>query len=290
MRTELHSALLFAYYALVLAVTMLVLHPAYILLSALGAGAYLVSIAGWGALGRRLRWVLPLVLIAVAFNLAFNHRGATALWYLHNGNAVTLESLVFGLCAGGMLAAAVLWFSSFHLVFTSEKLMALSGRFAPALSLLFAMTLRFVPRLTRQMKRIWTAQAAMDGQTGFFASMRRAAATVSIAATWALEGAVTTADSMRVRGSGLTGRTHFHRERWTRRETVLLLALCVLAALVFAGAAAGSAMETFYPTLDFARPTPRNLLSWCGFGLLCFAPWILNGREALRWRRCRSNI
>ena len=133
--SRLHSAVLFVFYAIVLAVTMLVLHPAYIVLSALGAAAYLVSLAGWRGLLQRLRWVVPLALIAVLFNLAFNHRGVTALFYLKNGNAVTLESLVFGLCAGGMLAAAVLWFSSFHMVFTSEKLMALSGRFAPALSL-----------------------------------------------------------------------------------------------------------------------------------------------------------
>lgn len=149
----LHSALVFAYYAAVLCVTMLVLHPAYLLVSGVGAALYYAALAGWRSLLRCLLWILPLMLIAVGINLAFNHRGVTALWYFRNGNAVTLESLVFGLCAAGMLAAAVLWFLSFHRVLTSDKLMAITGRFAPALSLLFSMTLRFVPRQARHEAR-----------------------------------------------------------------------------------------------------------------------------------------
>ena len=288
--SRLHSAVLFAFYALVLAVTMLMLHPAYIALSALGAAAYLVSLAGWRGLLQRLRWVLPLVLIAVLFNLTFNHRGVTALFYLRNGNAVTLESMVFGLCSGGMLAAAVLWFASFHIVFTSDKLLALSGRAAPALSLLFSMTLRFVPLLGRRMKTTYAAQRAMDGAHGFSAAVRRGARTVSIVTTWALEGAVVTADSMRARGFGLPGRTHFHREVWTPRESAVLAAVLVLAVCAFCGAAAGSAMETFYPALSFAPPSAKNVFFWGCFALLCALPVILNGREAAAWRRSASSI
>ena len=101
------SALLFAYFAAVLTVTMLVLHPAYLALSAVFAGAYLASMGGLRTLGKTLCWMLPVMLIAVGFNVAFNHRGMTALFYLKNGNAVTMESLVFGLCAAAMLLALI---------------------------------------------------------------------------------------------------------------------------------------------------------------------------------------
>lgn len=284
------GALIFAYYAAVLAVTMLVLHPAYLLISALGAAAYLAAIAGWRGLLRCLRWTLPLAVITVGFNLAFNHRGVTALWYLKNGNAVTMESLVFGLCAALMLSAAVLWFASFHRVLTADKLTAFTGRFAPALSLLFTMTLRFVPRILRQLKRTLAAQRALDGTRGLRAELRRGVRSVSIVTTWALEGSVITADSMRARGYGLPGRTHFHRETWGRRETVFLAALALLAAGAFAGIAAGCATETFYPSLAFSPPTGRNLIAWAWFALLCAMPLILNRKEARVWRKLRSGI
>ena len=284
------SALLFAYFAAVLTVTMLVLHPAYLALSAVFAGAYLASMGGLRTLGKTLCWMLPVMLIAVGFNVAFNHRGMTALFYLKNGNAVTMESLVFGLCAAAMLLAAVLWFSCFHRVMTADKLMAFTGRLAPALSLLFSMTLRFVPRITRQLRRTYAAQRALDGAAGLPAAVRRGVRTVSIVVTWALEGAVITADSMRARGYGLPGRTHFHRERWQRRDTLLLLLLVPLTAGTLAGMAAGSAQELFYPALQFAPPTGRNVLAWGCFALLCALPLIIRRKEARAWARSRSAI
>ena len=286
----LHSALSFAFYVVVLAVTMLVLHPAYLAISLCSAAAYLAALDTPRGLLRRLRWVLPFMVITVIFNAMFSHRGMTVLFYLRNGNAVTLESIVFGLLASVMLAATVLWFASLHIVLTSEKLMAVTGRLAPALSLLLSMALRFVPRISRQIKRTAQAQRALYPPAGLSDRLRFGVRVLSVTVSVALENAVVTADSMRSRGYGLPGRTAFRRERWGARERGFAALFVPLAAVVLAGLLAGRAAANFYPSLDFAAPDALGAASRAAFTLLCNLPLLLNRKEALTWRRLRSNI
>ena len=160
----LHGALSFGFYAAVLLITMLVMHPAFLLVSLLSAAAYLAALCGGRYLLRQLRWVLPLMALTALLNPLFNHRGMTVLFYLRNGNAVTWEALAYGLAAAAMLGAVLLWFASCNRVLTSDKLMALFGRALPAFSLLFSMALRFVPRFSRQVRQVAAAQRALGGE------------------------------------------------------------------------------------------------------------------------------
>ena len=85
------------------------------------------------------------------------------LFYLKDGNPVTLESIVYGLASGLMLAGVISWFSVFHEVMTSDKFMYLFGKVIPAFSLLLSMTLRFVPRFTEQIRRVAEASSVSEG-------------------------------------------------------------------------------------------------------------------------------
>lgn len=287
---QLHCAVSFGFFAVVLIVTMLVLHPAYIAISLLGAAGSLAALTGWHGLRQRIRWVLPLMVLTVFFNAAFQHRGVTALWYLPNGNAVTLESTVFGLCAAGMLAAAVLWCGCMHQVLTSDKLMALTGPLLPSVSLLFSMALRMAPRILRRLRETYDVQKALDTGRDPVTVLRRCIRALSATVSWMLEHAVVTADSMKARGYGVGKRTHFHRERWGADETVFGTALLLLTALTLAGIFSGSGTEIFYPSLQFSPPTAINLAAWCCWALLCALPMLHIGKEALAWRRSASSI
>lgn len=284
----LHPALSFGFYAVVLVITMLVMHPAFLLISLLSAAVYLAALGGGRYLLRQLRWVLPLMLLTALLNPLFNHRGMTVLFYLHNGNAVTWEAVAYGLAAAAMLGAVVLWFASFHRVLTSDKLMLLFGRVLPAFSLLFSMALRFVPRFSRQVRQVSMAQRALGGEPpkGLTARVQFGVRVLSITITWALENAVVTADSMKSRGYGLPGRTAFARQRLDGRDKRFAALLLALALGTLAGLLLGQAAATYYPALSFA---PGTLTCVC-FALFCNLPLLLNRKEALTWRRLRSNI
>ena len=102
-----HPAVLCGYYALVLVFSMFLTHPLCLAASLLGALSYAAKLRGGRAVLRSLAWMAPVWLLAAAVNTLFNHEGATILTYFSSGNPLTLESMLYGLSAGGMLAVVL---------------------------------------------------------------------------------------------------------------------------------------------------------------------------------------
>ena len=156
--SDCHPLVNFLYFALVLLFTMFFLHPVCLAVSLTSALLCAADLYGWRRVGRQLRYLLPMALLAAVLNPAFNHEGATILTYLPSGNPLTLESILYGLAASAMLAAAVVWFTCASAVLTSDKMVWLFGRLLPALSLLLSMTLRSVPRFQARFRTVREAR------------------------------------------------------------------------------------------------------------------------------------
>ena len=187
-----HPAVLCGYYALVLVFSMFLTHPLCLAASLLGALSYAAKLRGGRAVLRSLAWMAPVWLLAAAVNTLFNHEGATILTYFSSGNPLTLESMLYGLSAGGMLAAVLLWFTTYQAVMTSDKFVYLFGRAIPALSLVLSMTLRFVPKFRAQLRAVQQARqfAGNSEKTGPIQKVRTSVENFSILVTWSLENAV----------------------------------------------------------------------------------------------------
>lgn len=288
-----HPVVEFLYFALVLLFTMCIMHPAALLLSLAGGFAWSVYLGGRRALLFNLAALLPVLLFTALLNPLFNHAGATVLWYFPWGNPLTLESILYGLAASAMLAAALLWFSCLNKVITSDKLVYLFGRAAPALSLLLSMVLRFVPRFKQRLVSVAAAQRCVGrGVSGgsLRARVSHGVRILSVLVTWALESAVDTADSMKGRGYGLPGRTAFSLYRFDRRDRAVLLWLLVLGGVLLLLSLLGAAYVRYYPTF---RCAPLSLRSGCAFfayALLCATPFVIDRREDRKWKRLRSKI
>ena len=286
--SDCHPLVNFLYFALVLLFTMFFLHPVCLAVSLTSALLCAADLYGWRRVGRQLRYLLPMALLAAVLNPAFNHEGVTILTYLPSGNPLTLESILYGLAASAMLAAAVVWFTCASAVLTSDKLVWLFGRLLPALSLLLSMTLRFVPRFLRQFHAVAEAQRGLgrDVSRGpILRRVRNAVTILSIVVTWALESSVETADSMKSRGYGLPGRSAFALYRWERRDTLALCQLALCGIVLAAGAAAGGMYWRYYPTIRGGELSISGIVCQMAYLLLCTAPAMLNRKEAERWKR-----
>ena len=123
-----HPLVNFLFFALVLAYSMVLMHPVCLAVSLLGALLYAGQLEGRRALARHLRVALPVLLLAALVNPAFNHAGVTILIYLPSGNPLTLESIAYGFAAAAMLAAVVL----FYQIVGSAGEWALTGSFTAA--------------------------------------------------------------------------------------------------------------------------------------------------------------
>ena len=285
-----HPIINFLYYALVLLFSMCLMHPAYLLISLVGALAYDIYLKGRKAVRFAVMGLLPMAVIAALVNPAFNHEGQTMLTYLPSGNPLTLESILYGVAAAVMLASVVLWFSSYNEVMTSDKFVYLFGRMIPALSLVLSMALRFIPKFKAQMEVVSEAQACIGRDTKTGSVIRRVGNAVkifSIMVTWSLENAIETADSMRSRGYGLPGRTAFSIYRFDDRDKTALAWLIFCGAYLISGWMAGAAYY-YYPTVKLAVWTPLTVSFMLVYLALVLTPVMLDRKEDRQWKSLQS--
>ena len=288
-----HPIINFLYFALVLLFAMCFLHPVSMLISLVCAVTYAVYLNGRKAVRFSLLYMLPMALLAMIVNPAFNHEGATILTYLPTGNPLTLESILYGLASGVMLASVITWFSCYSAVMTSDKFVYLFGRIIPALSLVLSMTLRFVPKFKAQLHVVSEAQRCVgrDVTDGSMVQrIRNAVKILSIMVTWSLENAIETADSMKSRGYGLPGRTAFSIYRFDDRDKAAFAWLCFCGFYICAGWLAGGFAWRYYPTVKGAPFGAFPVSFQLVYLALCLTPVFLDHMEDRKWKLLRSEI
>lgn len=287
-----HPAAAMLFFVLVTVTTALMLHPVITGVSFIAACAYAIYLKGRKALKFCLCFVLPLIAIVAVLNPLFNHAGTRVLFYMRNGNAVTLEAVLYGVNSACMFAALTIWFYCLNCVMTSDKYVYLFGKTVPVLSLVFSMVLRFVPRFISRIREVAAAQRSLEPELkkSPVRAVRHGLSVISVTVTWALEGAVTQADSMKSRGYGLKGRTSFSRYRFEKRDGFILGLTAVLFGISAAAMAAKAIDFRYYPTIRSADFGSFAALGYIAFAALCFIPLLLNIKEDIKWRYLRSRI
>lgn len=291
-----HPAVSFGFFLAVILLSVMLLHPAYLLLSLGGGAAYLLCLRGRKSVGQLLAMV-PLFVLITAISPLLNPlrdaQGGHVLFTVF-GRYITWELLGNGAMLSAMFIAMLLWFFCYSHIMTGDKFTALFAPLLPALSLLLVMILRLVPSYGRKARQISTARQCigLGGSGGDKRTMLRGAmANLAALTAWALEGAIVTADSMRSRGYGAKKRTNFTMYRFTLSDGVLLALMAALAAAPMAAAAAGYARAEFVPTVYIAGSnTPLGAAGLIAWALLLLIPTILHLWEDMTWRILRSKI
>jgi energy-coupling factor transport system permease protein len=282
-----HPVVNLLFFTITLSCTMVFTHPVLLTVSLLCSLSYALYIHRKKAARFSLLYLLPTLIITALINPAFNHEGGTILTYLHDGNPLTMESIVYGIAAAVMLISVVSWFSCFMAVMTSDKLIYLFGRIIPSLSLIISMSLRLVPRFKAQMAVISTAQKCVGrgvSSGGLLQRARNGIRILSILVTWALENAIETADSMKSRGYGLPGRTAFSLCRFDKRDAVASVFFAVCAVYILAGMTSGHVYFRYFPTINGNATGVYPVTVYLIYTALCASPVLLNLWEASKWK------
>ena len=288
-----HPLVNFLYFALVLGFSMALNHPLAQGISLVCAVAYGVQTEGKKAVLFTLKWCLPIMLLTAFMNPAFSHEGMTILLYFPTGNPLTLESILYGLSSGVMIATVMLWFANFNRVITSDKFIYLYGRVIPAMSLVLSMTLRFIPKFKAQLQAVTDAQKSIgrdiaEGSLGH--RMKIAITVLSIMVTWALENAIETADSMKSRGYGLKGRSAFSIYRFDERDKMALLYLGFCGCYLLTGNMVSAFGFRYFPNIRYVGLNAVTLSFQFVYLILCSMPVVLNWAEERKWKAIHSKM
>lgn len=286
-----HPIINFTYFCLVLFFSMIFLHPIFMVISFTAAFSYSVYLNGKKAIFFNVGFVLPMMLISAMVNPLFNHSGMTILYYFRD-NPITLESIVYGLATGFMFGSVIIWFSCYNAVITSDKFIYIFGKMIPAMSLVFAMILRFIPKFKAHIKIVSNGQKCIgrDVTNGSLVQrINHGMKILSIMITWALENGIDTADSMRARGYGLPGRTSFSLFRFDSRDRRMAALALPLLGLIILAAMTGQSTTQFFPTLKISETSLIGLLGYISYGLICFAPLLIDGMDKIKWKRIENS-
>lgn len=272
----LHPSINFVFFAGVMIISMAASHPVFLIISFMSATAYVALIKKKKIISENLLYIFPILVIITLINPFFNHRGATILFYF-NRNPITFESFLYGAVSAAKVGSVIMWFACYNEVMTSDKFIYLFGKSIPSLSLIFSMILRLVPNYTARLKVISNAQKSIgrDISNGNLRQkFKNGIRIISIMTTWALESAIDTADSMKARGYGLSGRTSFSLFRFDSRDKAMLTVIS--AAFIFQSYGISSAGVQYYPTFESKPFTPLTFASAAVFALFCLFPVIFN--------------
>ena len=290
---EYHPLVNFLYFALVIGFSMALNHPLAQGISLASSCIYAVQAEGKKAVLFSLKWCLPIMLLTAFVNPAFSHEGITILLYFPTGNPLTLESILYGLSAGVMIATVMMWFANFSRVITSDKFIYLFGRIIPAMSLVLSMTLRFIPKFKAQMELVVDAQKSIGrdiSQGSLWHRTKIAVTVLSIMVTWALENAIETADSMKSRGYGLKGRTAFSIYRFDERDKMALTFLDFCGFYLLAGSMVSAFGFRYFPSIRYIVLNPATISFQFVYLILCMMPVALNWAEERKWKAIHSKM
>ena len=282
-----HPLVTFIYFLFAILLTCVNFNPIFVGISFFSAFICCGVFKGKKTLLKNLVFMPFLFILVAAINPAFNHRGITVLTYLPSGNPLTLESICFGFMAAGMLLSVMLWFSCFNEIMTSDKIIYISGRIIPSLSLIFSMTLRAVPRFSEQFKRVSRAQKCVGRsmtEGGIFKRIKNGISMFSIMITWSMENAIETADSMKARGFGTSRRTAFSIYTFTKRDKSVLLLMLLLGAYIAFGKISGVFEFSCFPYLEMKEFSLMTIPFYAAELCFMLIPAVIEIMEFRRWK------
>ena len=289
--SDYHPFVLMTYFLSVTIISMFSVHPIFIGVSLFGAFCLFSLLTSGKDVLSNIAFYIPMFILISVTNPLFSHNGETPLFFL-NDNPITLEAILYGMAISVMLIAVMFWFKSYSEVMTSDKFIYLFGKIIPKLSVILSMALRFTPLYIKQIKRITRTQKTLGLYTSnsltdrFLSSIR----VFSSILTWSLENAVDTADSMKARGYGLKGRTHFSLFRFTKRDSYSLFFILISDLVILCGFMLREVYFSYYPTVTDIRFSVFAQTIYVFFAFLSLFPAIIEIKENLKWKYLISKI
>lgn len=288
-----HPIVNFVYFGIVILFSMFLMHPVFLIISFFASLCYSLCLRGKKSIKLNIKFMLPMIILITLSNPLFNHEGMTILAYFPSGNPLTLESILYGIASAFLMICVIQWFYCYNFVMTSDKFIYIFGRIIPSLSLVISMTLRFIPKFKTQYEKVREAQRCIGKDISNGNIIERAKNGIrilSVMVSWSLENGIETADSMKSRGYGLSGRTAFSIYHFEKRDGILLATMIFLTGYILIPIFWGELSFNYFPMTEGKIVGIYQISSYICYFVLCFIPVIIDLKEEIKWKLSQSKI
>ena len=290
--SKLHPAVNLLFFIGAICFGVLLQHPVYLLAGILASGVYYLFLNGRKGL-KNILLMIPLFVFITLFNPVINTRGISVLFTYLN-RPYTLEALIYGVAVAATFVLMILWFGCYGKVLTGDKFTCLFANLSPSLSLLLVMVFRMIPNLLNKAKQIIGVRSSIGKGTSEKSPLKdklnSGMTVIGVLTSWALEGSITTSDSMRSRGYGTSKRTSFMVYRMTKTDWISISVTLVLIFIVIFFAANGGMSAEFLPERNITPIKGENIIGFIAYLGYLLIPTILNIREVIQWKISESKI
>ena len=290
--SKLHPAVNLLFFIGAIAFGVLLQHPVYLLAGILASGVYYLFLNGRKGM-KNILLMIPLFVFVTLFNPIVNTRGVTVL-FTYFDRPYTLEALVYGVAVAATFVLMLLWFGCYGKVLTGDKFTCLFGNLAPSLSLLLVMVFRMIPNLLQKAKQIIGVRSSIgkgtSGKSSLKDKLNSGMTIIGVLTSWALEGSITTSDSMRSRGYGTSKRTSFMVYRMTKTDWISAAVMLILLGIVIFFAANGGMNAEFLPERNITPIKGVNIIGFIIYLGYLMIPTSLHIKEVAQWKISESKI
>lgn len=288
-----HPVINFTFFIGAFVFGMILIHPGFLICSLFFSIFYYLTVRGM----KGLKFVTGMWSMFVALSLInplFNTQGEHVLFTLFGGRPYTGEALLYGAALAAMMVSIMMWFASYNSVMTSDKFLFLFGKLAPSVTLILTMVLRLVPSYKSKVVQMNGARRCIGkgAENGTKKErIQHGIVLLSTLTSWALEGGVITADSMRSRGYGCGERTTFSMYRFEEKDKVMFGGMLVLVGIIGFCCLRGAAAVVYVPQLQISGVrNPYTLIGILAYAVFLAMPSAVNIWEELKWRSLKSKI
>ena len=287
-----HPMINLIYFVAAITCTVCFKHPIFLTIGYFCAFVYSVKLGGWKML------LLNLAFFLLAFGYAaryasYEHFGVTVLAVNMIDNQITLESLVYGLVNGFVIATVCMWCCCIFMLITADKIVYLFGRISPKLSLFISILLRTVPRVQVRAKRIEISSEGIGKgivQGNLRHKFLHLLSLISILITWTMEDFVESSNSMKSRGYSLRGRTAFSIYRFDNRDRSLVIVFFWCLTVIGMGVLLNQTTMYFDPMLIMNPITSLSYVFYAVYALFLLLPMGLQIIGEYQFEKLRRSI
>ena len=287
-----HPTINFIYFVSVITCSLCFDHPIFLVISFTASFVYSVKLIGKKAFIFN-SILIPLIGMYALWYSYYNHFGVTNLRQNIVGNQITLESLIYGIVLGVIIASVLMWFSCIHKIVSSDKVIYLFGRVSPKLSLFISILLRMVPRIKQRARTNNIAQQCIGrgiNQGNIFRRMKNMFRQISILVSWITENLTQSSDSMRSRGYTLKKRTAFSIYRFDNRDRSFVIILFICLSVVGMGVLLDQTTILYNPEIIINRITPLSMLFYCAYTFFSLLPFFIQIYGEIRLGRLQRKM
>lgn len=272
-------------------ITMLTKNPVFIMISFVSVIIYALVLKFPNKVYKQVILIIVLILISALTNPLFNKMGDTIVLQIGK-TKFSFEAIFYGFVAALMIIAIIIWFRNYNLVMSSDKFLYLFSKYFPNISLIISMILKLIPDMLKKIKDLDDAQKVIGiyAKKGFFKKIKNKFLILGSLFSWTIEHALISAESMKARGYGLSGKTHYKAFKFKFRDA--LLCFYIIASTVYIIIFNSNILlnYTFYPIIEPVAIDNLSITGYIIFFLLANLATFLHIKEKIKWHYLKLKI